>query len=120
MNIAAQSLKDYIIENYSEDGDIEVIAEHGCASAISGMIYFHETIGLYNRFERDLWETLGQLANEISDGNVLKMMGEGEYGKLIADNDSFKNYMVWAAVEEICMQLVLEREDMRASAGGAK
>ena len=95
------TFKEWLLNTYAPD-ELQEIAEHGCASyAPHGMIYYHETRELYNRFADDIHEIVGEYVASM-----------GEMSKVILDNfdcaTSFQNAMVWLATELIAYDLSSE------------
>jgi hypothetical protein len=95
------TFKDWLLNTYDHD-ELQAIAEHGCANyAPSGMIYYHETRELYNRFADDIHEIVGEYVASM-----------GEMPKTLIDNfdsaTSFQNAMVWLATELVAYDLTSE------------
>jgi len=95
------TFKDWLLNTYELD-ELQEIAEHGCASyAPAGMIYYHETRELYNRFADDIHEIVGEYVASM-----------GEMPKTLIDDfdsaTSFQNTMVWLATELVAYDLTSE------------
>lgn len=83
------------------------VAEHGCVSGFSGLIYHTETNDLFDKYEDEVWDSLVDSAEECGmtvpaflDTIKIPMM----------TGSSFKNDVVWLAVEKICQELVSVEE----------
>lgn len=113
--MTTQTLKEFILENYADD--IQDIANHGCQGGVSGMIYYEETVALYDRFHDCIWGTLNNLAEDLGE-NVVKMISDGNSAKQVSDDKTFKNYMLWFAVEVICQNIMMEKDNEQE--GGAE
>ena len=87
---------------------ISDIAKHGCEGGIGGLIYYDEVVAFYAAHEANIWEILVEAA-EAAGEPVLKMVSD-----LIADKvtstTTFKNYVVWLAVEIKAQELMEEQE----------
>lgn len=91
--------KKYMQETYEQDELID-IAHHGCASGCaSTMIYYSDTSALYDEFQENLHEIVGQATKEF-----------GEFPKYITENfediATFTNAVVWFCAEYIAFELI--------------
>ena len=117
MTTATQTLKEFILENYADN--IPDIANHGCQGGVSGMIYYDETSALYDKFHECIWETINHLKDDLGE-NALDIMASSTTAKNVNDEKTFKNYMLWFAVEVICQDIQSEREEENEQEGGAE
>lgn len=102
------TLIEWVKENLADD--IKNIAEHGCDSGYTGIIYYHETIALYETYFEEIWGILNTMAEDYSFLTTMAFITSTNYAKHIYDDATFKNYMVWMAIENICFNLVGEEE----------
>ncbi len=82
------------------------LSQHGCASGIvSELIYTHDCVNFYTRFEADIWDIIAQFLD-----NTGETIGEfiDHLRPEVLDLDGLKTTLVWFAVEETAAQL-LER-----------
>ena len=89
----------HILDNYKDD--LNDIAKHGCASAaVSGLVYYHDTVKLYDQFSEELHEMLAEYMDDVG-GDLPKSF----YEDLKTDH-TFKNWMVWFVAETIANRFV--------------
>jgi predicted Rdx family selenoprotein len=100
-----QTLKQFILETYADE--IPDIAEHGCQGGMHGMITYYETGLLYDKFADDIWMTISDHIEGMGE-TVMTFLGNPNYGNdiVITDNATFKNYMLWVAVEITCQNIM--------------
>jgi hypothetical protein len=79
--------------------DLKDIAENGCVNvAPGGLIYYHETIAMYDKFSDELHDKLDEWINEIGETPdfIVKELGNAT---------GFKNAMVWFVAEQYANEL---------------
>jgi hypothetical protein len=92
------TFKKYMQENYDNEQLID-ISTFGCVSGCAnGMIYYYETLEIYNKYADELHEIVSNITLEF-----------GEFPKYILENfnseATFKNAMVWLCAEYIAYEL---------------
>ena len=98
-----QTITDYL--NKKDKEDVADIAKHGCIGGVSGLIYYHETSDFYDDHVTEIWEML----EDAADQEGVKLMEKVQ--SLTHDEESyrtFKNKLVWWAVEVRAQQLQVE------------
>ncbi len=82
--------------------DVDLIdsADHGSDSG-SGLVYYTETSEFYDDYEDELWELMGQAAEDIGAKSVMEFMSKFKIADQIADDSTFRNAIVWFAQEEV-------------------
>ena len=93
------TFKQYMTEHF-EQSELKDIAEYGCASvAPSGMIYYTETMALYDEHKEALHEILGEyMENTIGVPSIII--------ESLNDFTQFANAMVWLCAELVAYELV--------------
>ncbi len=82
------------------------LSHHGCASGIvSELIYTHDCLNFYARFETDIWEIVAQFLDNT--GETIGSFIDNLHPE-VRDLDGLKTTLVWFAVEQTAAQL-LER-----------
>ena len=87
---------------------IKDIAEHGCAGGTGGLIYYNEVVAFYAAHEANIWEILVEAADAAGEP-VLKMVSDLIADKVTSET-TFKNYVVWLAVEIKAQELMEKQE----------
>ena len=98
-----QTITDYL--NKKDKEDVADIAKHGCIGGVSGLIYYHETSDFYDDHVTEIWEML----EDAADQEGVKLMEKVQ--SLTHDEESyrtFKNKLVWWAVEVRAQELQVE------------
>ena len=103
---------DWFSDNVDNDSCKELNRMGALQAAPPGLIYYSETVPLYNEFANDIWDIV------LQDGITLQ--------ELIGDHDfygratQFANFMVWCAAERLAfertMQSRLRRKPHKESA----
>jgi len=96
------TFKQWLSDTYTDD-DLYNIYHSGCVSGVSGMIYYNETIELYDAFADDMHDIL----SEYKD-----MTGEmPEYVVKHLDHATgFKNAVVWFCAEWLADEFVTRKQ----------
>ncbi len=85
------------------------LSHYGCASGIvSELIYTHDCLNFYARFEVDIWEIVAQFLD-----NTGETIGEfiDHLRPEVLDLDALKTTLSWFAVEETAAQLLNQFEE---------
>ena len=98
------TLKDWLLENVKEN--LKDIATHGCQGGFAGLTYYNETSALYDTYEKEIWKMLSEDAESLGDGNILNFISSLNGSKNIDDEMTFKNLLVWYAVERLAYQII--------------
>lgn len=97
----ANTFKQYMAENY-EHNELAEIALHGCASGCaSGMIYYSETIALFDKYRDDLFEIMGDCQESMGEScdNLPEYVAKN--GATFA---TFANAVVWFCAEVVAYE----------------
>jgi len=78
---------------------IKDIATHGCSGGVSGLTYYTETIAFYDKHKKEIWDMLYDLS-EDTGFSVPYLMSDFDGARNVSDHDTFKNFLVWWAVEQ--------------------
>jgi len=94
----------YENEGYRLNQFLSDVVTHGCASGIiSSLIYTHECISFYDRFESDIWELISDHldCSGLTFGQFIDSFNDIEADCI----ESFKNMLAWFAVETVALKL---------------
>lgn len=106
MVIRAKTFKDWLKANFDRS-ELRDIHERGADAGWGGLSYYSDTSALYNRFEEELWERLGELADDYgADGPVGWLNEYCKYGREAATPAQFKCAVVWVVAEHYAGQMV--------------
>ena len=98
------TLKDWLLENLKEE--LKDIATHGCEGGFPGLTTYSETSELYDIYEKEIWKMLSEDAESLGDGNILNFISSLNGSKNVDDETTFKNLLVWYAVERLAYQII--------------
>ena len=94
--------KQWLRDNY-EPETLQTIANHGCTGGIGGMIYYSETIAIYQQFCESLHDILHEYKDIV-----------GNYPDYVIDDlghfPSFANSVVWLCAELVAQELMAVTE----------
>jgi hypothetical protein len=94
------TFKQWMKDTYDRQ-ELEDIAQYGCQSGVSGMIYYTETCALYDKHAEELHDLLYNFEKET-----------GVYPQSIVEElgclTGFKNAMVWFAAEVYAQEMTSE------------
>jgi len=100
------TFKDWFDEHLGDY--VEDIATYGCSSGFPYITYYKDTTKIFDEFEDELFELVGEQAENCGYDNVFELLG----GCKNLDNSllSFKNLMVWYSCEELVHKVVETNE----------
>lgn len=91
----------FIADTYEID-ELQDIATHGCASGCAGgMIYYSETIALFDKYRDELFEIISNYQDETGTPDELPQYINENAGTFA----TFANAMVWMAAEIVAFEL---------------
>lgn len=108
------TLKQWVEARVAEGAfTIKDILSHGCVAGWPHLTYHSDTCKLYDQYDYDIWNLVNEGAEQCGQTAMEFIAG---WNHKAASDDSFKNNLVWFAVEEICQQLDHD-QDLAAGAG---
>lgn len=80
--------------------ELENICQHGCVSGCaSGLIYYSETLAIYDKYKDELHQKLGEWIDEIGETPTF-------ITQYLDCFQSFANAMVWFVAEQYASEIV--------------
>jgi hypothetical protein len=89
---------------------ISDIAKHGCSGGVSGLTYYTETIVFYDKHKKEIWDMLYDMS-EDQGFSIPFLMSDFEGARNVSDEDTFKNLLVWWAVETKAREIENDAEN---------
>ena len=83
---------------------ISDVATHGCSGGVSGLTYYTETIAFYNKHKKEIWDMLYDMS-EDTGFSIPFLISDFCGARNVSDEDTFKNLLVWWAVEQKAREL---------------
>lgn len=93
------------IENQFDHDELLDLATNGAQGGFNGLIYYHETTALYDKYHNDIWDMLEHDREETGLQTCLDLIASFNGGKNVASDDQYKNLLVWYAAERIAFEL---------------
>jgi len=109
-NCDQKSVKSWVIKwvcgsvGYNPINLLTDLTHHGCISGIvSDLIYTHDCVNFYTRFEADIWNIIAQFLDSTGEtiGSFIDHLRPE-----ILDLDGLKTTLAWFAVEETAHRLL--------------
>ncbi len=95
---------------HNESFKISDIAKYGCSGGVAGLTYYTETIAFYDKHKKEIWDMLYDLS-EDTNFSVPYLMSDFDGARNVNDEDTFKNFLVWWAVERVARDIENQAED---------
>lgn len=103
-----KSLDNWVLRHLDSQQLREVV-EHGCDSGCVGdLIYYHDVLAFYRKFESQIWETVfnyiestGETLGQFIDSTRL----------CVADETTFKNFLVWFVIEHKAQEMLAHLDE---------
>lgn len=100
---------DHWVLRHLDSHQLREVVEHGCDSGCVGdLIYYHDVLAFYRKFESQIWETVfnyiestGETLGQFIDSTRLS----------VADETTFKNFLVWFVIEHKAGQMLADRDE---------
>lgn len=105
MIVRAKTFRDWMRANFDKQ-ELRDMVSHGVVSGFHGLIYYHETAKLYNKFSNEIWDALYEDAQESGYDSILKFIAEFLNTDNIADDGRFKNLLVWYMAGRTAQELL--------------
>ena len=83
---------------------ISDIATHGCSGGVSGITTYAETCAFYDKHKDEIWDMLYDFSQD-QGFSIPFLMSDFGGARQVHDEDSFKNFLVWWAVEVTAQQI---------------
>ncbi len=109
------SIKDWVINNLEEGQIADVILE-GCQSGIvSELIYYSDSCAFYDTYEGEIWDRLYQMSCDMGSPSILHLIASFNGSRSVGSHDQFRNLLAWWACEEVCREIIAEKEDKESN-----
>ena len=106
--IEENSFKSWFNNNLLESA--EDLAKHGAVNGFSGIIYYSDTVALYDKFSSEIWDKLYDQAEQLGD-SIINMISNLKRANRIQTEYEFKNILVWWYCEELAREQVEYKEE---------
>lgn len=103
MIIRAKTFTSWMQHNFCRQ-TLKDIAQHGADKGYAGLIYYHDTCKLYSRFNEEIWEMLGDDADNFGQ-SPLQLIASFNSANTVCSAVTFENLLTWYAAERTARQL---------------
>ena len=106
------SIREWITNNLDESTIADVVL-NGCqGGTISELIYYADTSAFYEKYKEEIWDRLYDSAQDCDEhGSCLHFMSTFNGGCDVASDLQFKNLLAWYAAEEMCREIIADKDD---------
>ena len=112
------SIKDWILNNLDE-GQVAEVVLHGCAGGVVGeLIYYADTCAFYDKYKEEIWQRLWDSWSDWGGGSGLHYIATFNGADEVGYDDQFRNLLAWWACEEVCREVIAEKEDQAERRSG--
>ena len=91
---------------------ISDIAKYGCSGGVSGITTYAETCAFYDKHKTEIWDLLYDMS-EDQNFSIPFLISDFNGARQVTCEDSFKNLLVWWAVEHVARDIENSAEDER-------
>ena len=102
--VKAQGFEGWFKETYTK-GEMEDMVNHGCSGGFHSIIYYTDTVALYDEFVEDIWNALYEDAESYGQ-NIMELMASFNGAKDVGGDEQFKNLLVWYMCERIAYNII--------------
>lgn len=78
----------------------EIAGIMSAADGYCGFTYYNQTNEFYDKYSDLIWEKLYELADDMGEENLLKVISGFGIANQVDDDKTFKNLLAWFALEE--------------------
>jgi len=89
---------------------ISDIAKYGCSGGVAGLTYYKETCAFYDKHKTEIWDLLYDMS-EDQNFSIPFLISDFNGARQVTCEDSFKNLLVWWAVEHVARDIENQAED---------
>jgi len=91
---------------------ISDIAKYGCSGGVAGLTYYKETCAFYDKHKDEIWDLLYDMS-EDQNFSIPFLISDFNGARNVSCEDTFKNLLVWWAVEHVARDIENSAEDER-------
>jgi len=111
VNFEESSIKEWILNNLEEGQIADVILE-GCQSGVVGeLIYYSDSCAFYEKYKEEIWQRLWDSWSDLGGESPLHLIATFNGAAEVGSDDQFRNLMAWWACEDVCREIIADKED---------
>lgn len=94
------------MKNKFSKGKLREMLQYGVDSGYSGLISYHETSKMYDKYEDEIWDQLYNDSQDFGHSNIMEFISTWRSADQMENDTTFKNYVVWYMAERVADELV--------------
>ncbi len=98
------------MQHQFERDELADMVNHGVNAGFNGLIYYTETMELYQQFYKDIWKMLNEEADNQGI-SPLKMMADFGGAESVCNRETFENLLVWFCAEKQAYDIIQANDD---------
>ena len=99
-----KTFKEWMLNQFTHN-ELADLCRCGAQGGFSGLIYYHETTALYERYHRDIWHMLNQDAEDYGFRSPHELIATFRGMEDVYSDEQYKNLLVWYAAERIAREV---------------
>ncbi len=104
------SFREWMLSKF-EIRELKDIATHGANAGWGGLVYYHETVALYEQYRDEIWEMLLEDTESMGHDNPYALMATFGGAKDVGDYTQHANLLVWYAAERVAREITDRGEE---------
>jgi len=93
------------MKNQFSHNELADLSNYGAVNGYGGLIYYHETTALYNRYHDEIWDMLEEDRQSFGMKNCSDVIASFNGADDVASDEQYKNLLVWYAAERIAYEI---------------
>jgi len=103
------SFKDWMKKKFTYDA-LKDMVNFGVKGGFSGLIYYRETLSLYEEYHEEIWAMLTEDTEQMGCKCPLELIATFSGAADVESHKKFVNLLVWYMAERIALSLTEEAE----------
>ncbi len=102
------SFKSMMLREY-EEVELKDMVTHGVDGGFHGLIYYSETVKLFEEYCDDIFEKLSDMTEEMGHNNIYELLAGFNKDHMPWNYSQFANQLVWFMAEETAREILSNR-----------
>ena len=105
------SIKEWITSNLDENTIADVVLNGCVGGTIPELIYYADTNNFYEKYKDEIWQMLWDSYSDCGSDSILHFISTFNGANIFVASDlQFRNLLAWYAAEEVCRQIMDDKE----------
>ena len=102
------TFKDWMIKEFEEQ-ELKDMVTHGVDGGFHGLIYYSETVKLFEEYRDDIFEKLSDTTEEMGCNNIYELLAGFNKNHMPWNYLQFANQLVWFMAEETAKEILSDK-----------